>query len=284
MKSNLQLNESGFVLGNARVLVAESQAAYGAGNGVAGPGQGSAVIDGTADVAEAAQVGCFNQATGTHARITAYEDCTVIAFRGTASLRDWITDAEFPLRSLPGTKGRVHAGFWQAVESVLGAIQARVGGGATTGGTVVCDGKPMVLTGHSLGGALAVLAAFRLANLGYPVRAVYTFGQPRVGDRAFAEAYAARLGARTFRAVNQNDVVPRVPGVLLGYHHAGVEAFINVTGRLVLNPSLAGHLVSDALGLYRAYRRLEDVLITDHFVDRYVAALREAQRTDGKER
>ena len=292
MNSSFILNQPGFVPANARALAGASQAAYNAEPVAQTPGarlpQPQPVeMPGFAGVFGRDQsnssgyptlannpdtLSCHNARTGTHATFTTYDDCTVIAFRGTASLRDWLTDAEFPLRPLPGTPARVHEGFLTAIDSILPDLLAFLAPPQAP-----CPAPrasvPILLTGHSLGGALAVLAAWFLQAQGLPVHSVYTFGQPRVGDRAFASRYASLLGARTHRVVNQNDLVPRVPGVLLGYRHAGELALINAVGELVLNPSWLGRLVSDGLGLYRAYRRLDDVLITDHFMAGYVAAL-----------
>jgi pimeloyl-ACP methyl ester carboxylesterase len=67
--------------------------------------------------------------------------------------------------------------------------------------------KPLFLTGHSMGGALAVLTACRLAKLGRPPVAIYTFGSPRVGDRQFCAGYALP----TYRVVNGLDLVPEMP-------------------------------------------------------------------------
>jgi hypothetical protein len=67
--------------------------------------------------------------------------------------------------------------------------------------------KPLFITGHSMGGALAVLTAWRLATLGRPPVATYTFGAPRVGDTTFCSGYALP----TYRIVNRLDIVPEVP-------------------------------------------------------------------------
>lgn len=253
MKSNLILNYPGFVLANARLLVAASARAYHAASG-----------DNV--------TGIFDKGTDTHVLINRYEDCIVIAFRGTSSLRDWLTDMEFPLRPVAG--GRVHEGFLSAINSVMVKLTAELSGSEVFKYQPVL---PIVVTGHSLGGALAVLCAWYLQDRGYAIDSVYTFGQPRVGDKAFAATYQAVLGAKTFRVVNQNDIVPRVPGVLMGYRHHGIHAFIDANGYLTIDPSWLGLVISDALGLYQAYRKLDDVLITDHFVGSYDEALANPQ-------
>ena len=76
------------------------------------------------------------------------------------------------------------------------------------------SGKPIFVAGHSLGGGQAIPCAADLKSHGFRVAAVYTFGQPRVGDSAFRDAYNVILGKVTWRIVNQNDIVPRVPGPL----------------------------------------------------------------------
>lgn len=261
MNSGLQLGANGFSLVNAQRLAQASAEAY-------LPAEGG----GTRTITDAG--------TDTHVCITAYDDCTVIAFRGTRDLRNWITDAEIRLRSIGVNEAatacasrttvnpRVHEGFFHAIDAVIDEIAEQLGK------PPVIRRPPLLITGHSLGGALAVLCAWMLERRGIEVHSVYTFGQPRVGDRQFAAAYDASLGGRTFRIVNQNDIVPRLPGRLMGFRHAGQCVFINVAGGLQVNPSLVSMLISDGLGLWRAYRRVEDVLISDHLVSHYLNALK----------
>ncbi|EFP00003.1 hypothetical protein CRE_18522 [Caenorhabditis remanei] len=71
----------------------------------------------------------------------------------------------------------------------------------------------ITFTGHSLGGALAALAAARTAKQGYRpgnMIKVYTFGQPRVGTRLFARNFDALL-PNTYRVVFRRDIVPHMP-------------------------------------------------------------------------
>src|SRR5262249_14299388 len=68
-------------------------------------------------------------------------------------------------------------------------------------------------TGHSLGAALATLAATRRAP-----QAVYTFGSPRVGKEAFVRSL---MSIPIYRVVDDEDVVTRVPPEILGFRHVG---------------------------------------------------------------
>jgi hypothetical protein len=84
------------------------------------------------------------------------------------------------------------------------------------------SGKPLFITGHSLGAALAALAALSASNAGMPPRAVYTFGMPRVGGPLFGASYGD-LSNVTYRLVHGLDLVARVPPprLLTGFHHVG---------------------------------------------------------------
>jgi triacylglycerol lipase len=124
-----------------------------------------------------------------------------LVFRGTEGLRDWLFNIDFP--PVPWTTGKVHGGFkralepaWPKIEPVLASLDC-----------------PIFYAGHSLGAALATLAASRR-----PPRATYTFGSPLVGNAEFARSFD---GAPLYRVVNHLDVVATVPPPLLGYHHAG---------------------------------------------------------------
>jgi len=156
--------------------------------------------------------------TDTRAILSTTETDLIIAFRGTRSLANFVTDASCERTPLyPGAKAEVHAGFQRAFaglreqlsESVVKLLSGR-------------RGLRLWFTGHSLGGALAKLAALHFAS---PWTSVYTFGEPRVGNAAFRDLYESQLGARTFRVVHADDVVPRLPWLLGAYRHCGHEVF-----------------------------------------------------------
>jgi hypothetical protein len=141
-----------------------------------------------------------NKITRTRGYLGVCDTHAVLAFRGSdpVTLQTWLTDVVVRLVACDEYVGRVHLGFssvlrqtWTKVEDVLESVRDR----------------PLFLTGHSMGGALAVLTVCRLATMNRPPVAVYTFGSPRVGDRAFCAGY--RLP--TYRIVNRLDLVPEMP-------------------------------------------------------------------------
>jgi pimeloyl-ACP methyl ester carboxylesterase len=69
------------------------------------------------------------------------------------------------------------------------------------------DGRPLWVTGHSMGGAVSILAGARFAEMGVLPAGVYAFGAPKVGDAAFAANYKAPL----FCIDNRHDLVPWLP-------------------------------------------------------------------------
>jgi len=232
-----------------------------------------------------------NAATDTEALVVNEGDCISVAFRGSCCLCDWIQDfkarPEHPRKGLTWSdsyevEAEVHEGFFEDVESISAELILAI---RNIGGSGNSPLRPIFLTGHSKGAAEATLFALELqrqigmAGAGdlprgaFALCGVYLFGCPRVGNRAFANIYNETLFEETFRVVNENDIVPRVPGVLMGYRHCGQEIFLPVGGGCCENPSLGFKLLNDALGLWSAYRREKfaalDVLVADHALGAY---------------
>lgn len=154
---------------------------------------------------------------GTRALLAEHPHFTVVAFRGTdiRDQRNLFTDIDF-LPTRCAAPGRVHRGFWAALDVVWDDIRVRL--------AAIGTGRPTFFTGHSLGAALATLAA-RLSPIG---GTLYTFGSPRVGDRAFGEAFAVRA----YRYVHHFDVVTLLPPPIL-YHHVGRPLVVYSHGAVV---------------------------------------------------
>lgn len=141
------------------------------------------------------------------------DDAIILAFAGTDPViwETVVTDARF----LPNPQTHTHRGFQAAFEAVADSVAEA---------TQLPGGKPLFATGHSLGAALAILAADKLTGDGFPPLAVYGYGTPRVGNQAFQSRYNARVGEFTYRLVHGSDVVSRVP-MFAGYRHVGKMLF-----------------------------------------------------------
>jgi len=200
--------------------------------------------------------------TDTQAWVGKILGITYIIFPGTASAHDIFTD----LRAAKTTfqPGRVHAGFFGAYRSILDSIVASVG-----------PEQKVIISGHSLGGAIAMLTAFALQS---QIAFVYTFGQPRVGNGSFARAYNALLGESTFRLVNDRDPVPRIPWMFGTYRHAGREVFLARDGRILVDRSpllKLVQIVKDAAKPPLDDAAREFVSLDAHHITRYLEKLRE---------
>lgn len=173
-------------------------------------------------------VKCLNDDdTDTQGMICANDDVIILCFRGTKSLQDWKTDFTVTMQDFeiigaddkPVTLGEVHSGFLDAYQSVAPIIEK-----ALLDITQDDSDRPIFVTGHSLGAALAQIAALSLHHQDFNIQAVYTFGSPRVGDKEFCEAYNAddALGHKTYIHMNYNDLITTVPPILFahaGWHH-----------------------------------------------------------------
>ncbi|CAJ0960506.1 unnamed protein product, partial [Mesorhabditis belari] len=85
----------------------------------------------------------------------------------------------------------------------------------------------IVVTGHSLGGAMATIAAnFLKINYDLDLQ-LMTFGEPRVGDQAFADDHDARFGSSTFRVTHHNDIGPHIPPQFVNFQHHTTEIWYN---------------------------------------------------------
>lgn len=139
------------------------------------------------------------------------------AFRGTESLPDWLTNLQTVKDPGPWRRTEVHEGFQDAFLAAALKIGETIGRRR--------ERQRVWVTGHSLGGALAVLLAATMRESDLPVDGLYTFGAPRVGDKAFAVRLDHELdGAAHWRVVNEGDLVPHVP----------LEAFFSHAGNRML--------------------------------------------------
>lgn len=141
----------------------------------------------------------------------------VLAFRGSelTSWKDWFVDAlVFKQAWLQG--GKVHSGFAGALDVIWPDIKESIE-----------NITSIIFTGHSLGGALATLAASRLQS---HCQKLVTIGSPAVGNAEFAYSTEKALAGKMARYVNCCDVVCRVPFSFMGFRHLNAELYINKDG------------------------------------------------------
>lgn len=144
----------------------------------------------------------------THSLVVENDEVVVVSFRGTDSTADWLSNINVFPRNVSDFNGSLHSGFLDAY-----AVAAQVVADAVDRS----DGKALWITGHSLGGALAVIAA--LTHRDHKIAGLMTFGQPRLLGRRPAKLMTERFGRDYLRFVNRNDIVSRVPP---GFRHAGL--------------------------------------------------------------
>jgi predicted lipase len=165
----------------------------------------------------------------------------IVSFRGSVSLANWIENIKFWKADKPFdnvTDAKVATGFYESYATVAAATQQAVRVYVLTllslplfmfvsmllthANNSALSANPsatLVITGHSLGGALASLAAFDLKQItGITSKEVYTFGSPRVGDSGFASAYQQRVNT-TWRMTNHKDIVPHLPPKGFNFFH-----------------------------------------------------------------
>ena len=196
----------------------------------------------------------------TQAFSAADDDHLYIAFRGTEAKNpiDWITDAKFaPTTGVFGTS--VHSGFREGLDEVWDQIVP----------TAAAGSKPVVATGHSLGAALATLAAARLHDSNHRIAALHTYGQPRTGLRDFRTAFDSELRNVSFRFINHIDIVTRVPLLFQSYRHIGQRVYFDAAGTAHVNASAWKIAVDDVKYRLAHFKSIKAAGLGPHNVAEY---------------
>lgn len=149
-------------------------------------------------------------------------DTVLVAFRGSMDIPNWIDNLTFIKRKAYAQypEVKVHQGFYWVYDSVAPQVVAAVQALMATHPTA-----KIVVTGHSLGGAVAALSTFDLAVLHrIPVHSVYTFGEPRVGNSNFSMLLNQAV-PEVYRVTHYRDAVPHLPPTWIGFRHTAQEIF-----------------------------------------------------------
>lgn len=137
-------------------------------------------------------------------------DATFLAIEGSDELADWRRNFEFLI-----TSSDEHLGFGSYARELMGQMLAS--------GFRLDPKRHLILTGHSLGGAVATIIAAQLQGR-IPNLTLVTFGSPRPGGRRFRE----RFKVPHFRYVHGQDVVPHLPSNLLGFRHTTTPRTLSI--------------------------------------------------------
>jgi hypothetical protein len=206
-------------------------------------------------------------ADNTQAWVGSNDNALVVAFRGSETpnsidgFKDWLLTNARNFLILPegrigtdfaaaGVGARFHKGFltaldeiWEPLFKVVDAAQLKAE-------------RPLWVTGHSLGGAIALLAAWRFERQFLKVHQVYTFGAPMIGNAAAAAAFQKQFPGRIFRCIDPGDPVPKLPTLSLTsneYSHCLEE--------IVLGAATTGDALQSVAG--QAVDRILDATVID---------------------
>lgn len=196
-----------------------------------------------------------------------------VSFRGSDNVANFLTDANIGTVKYEDDKicqnCKVHRGFYNSYvrlgkQGLKAAIDEAVNSNPS---------YQVFFTGHSLGGAVANLAAagFRQEHPSATIK-LYTYGQPRVGNGDFAD-YVNKKVPENYRVVHQKDIVPHKPAYFINYRHSGTEIWYKdgMVGDYIVCKDESNNC-SNGLG-YTDFR----YSVKDHSSDNYIQLKDKAQ-------
>jgi len=148
-----------------------------------------------------------------------------VVFRGSANIINWINNLDVAQVSYPPAvnthpNAQVHQGFYDDFNDLEPTLTNTIVSAVES----ISGVSKVVFVGHSLGGALATLAALQIGPLLPVSYGAYTFGSPRVGNSDFV-AYYQSIVPSTFRVTYLDDIVPHILGEILGFSHVAQEVW-----------------------------------------------------------
>jgi len=183
-------------------------------------------------------------------------DSHVLSFRGTevTEKSDVLADLKAG-KNLEASGGKVHVGFKDELNKLWPAITVSLANIDT-----------LYVTGHSLGAAMATIAASRIQT---KVIALVTFGSPRAGNQEFVNS----LSVTHYRVQNNCDDVTKVPFLLMGFAHHGTHKYMNFDGEF--RDLTAWQQIKDMVRsrLKARAKGQKFIGVFDHMMENYIAKL-----------
>ena len=183
----------------------------------------------------------------------------VLSFRGTevSEPSDILADLKAG-KNIEAVGGKIHVGFKGEINKLWPAIEKSV-----------ANIDSLYVTGHSLGAAMATIAAGRMQS---KVLALVTFGSPRVGNKEYVNS----LTVSHYRVQNNCDDVTKVPFLLMGFAHHGTHIYMDYHGEFK-NLTPWQQVKDMVLSRARAYAKGQKFLgVYDHMMANYIAKLEKA--------
>jgi|LWDU01.1.fsa_nt_gi hypothetical protein len=191
----------------------------------------------------------------------------IYSFRGTepTKLADIKADIKF-LKTESDSNGKVHRGFKQALDLIWDDLLNHHNHNITVRHVLTKNSERNVyFTGHSLGAALATLAAARLGDSVHNDIIGYTFGSPRVGNADFKKAFKPKF----YRFRNNNDIVTRHPMEFVGFTHIGHFNYFDASGKHSHRFSRMFMFKQFIIGMLGGLKRFEIDSFHDHSIVKY---------------
>lgn len=203
----------------------------------------------------------FFNIQGAQSYLLKHNEQYVLSFRGTElkEASDLLADLEagknFEISNNGIALGKVHHGFKKELDKLWPEIKKHTEGI-----------NSLHITGHSLGAAMATIAASRLQT---KVISLVTFGSPRVGTKEFVK----NCTFLHYRVQNNCDDVTKVPFMLMGYKHHGNHIYLNLNGE-IKNYNLS-QVIKDMIRsrIINRFKKQRFTGLTDHYMKNYIDKL-----------
>ncbi len=218
-------------------------------------------------------VSATDQGVDTQLFAVATEEVALIAFRGTEpnKIHDICNDADIRMAPMcaPDSTEQIeaHSGFISALSPVYTAICDFLNS------EDVSKVNHVYLTGHSLGGALSIALAARLALENHPASKkiiIYNFGCPRVGDSGFAKYFNKTYAGRVTRVVNEDDIVTKIaPMMPFGFRHVGTMLHFKEDGTFAFDVPTVERLLDFGLSVTEGTVEAGKKSVGDHSMGTY---------------
>ncbi|MDE0151145.1 MAG: lipase family protein [Bdellovibrionales bacterium] len=182
----------------------------------------------------------------------------VLAFRGTESdnIQDIITDLSIKRQSTK--QGKIHTGFLNSYCRVHHELSSYLKN----------TNKPIYITGHSMGAALAVIATAQLSSC--TLSACYNFGSPHIGSPEFD----SHLRVPVYRIVNVGDIVPNLLNWHVGYYHPGYTYYLTKGNQLTRSLGVARRVSNFVIHQkYKWLKKDQKSLLSHHSMSEYLRKL-----------